>query len=670
MARVAGFSGQYCEIEMNGCDSTPCLNGAVCQNDVNSYNCFCPEGFEGLNCEINFDECTYGFCKSNSTCLDLVADYSCVCPPGFTDKNCSTDIDECFFKPCKNGGDCHDLIGEFYCSCLPGNNCEIEVDECLSDPCHNGATCVDHLNAFSCICQDGFQGTTCEANINECHSSPCLHNASCSDLIGGFECTCLPGFTGARCETDIDECASFPCKNGATCIDQPGLNCEFRPCEASNPCENGAACIEEKNLDVFPLGFQCQCVKGFAGPRCEINVNECSSNPCLHGYCYDIVDGFYCLCNPGYAGLTCDQDIDDCIINSCENNSTCVDLHLINSILVRHHFPHISVQYSFPGSLVQKNVYSVGGGERQYGAEVEVELSRAALPATIRALKLLLVIGSEKEYPVVIGSNSLGCCCAGAPHQSLWKVLCRLASVAISRCTCKVGWTGPDCSEDINECDSEPCLNGATCYESVKQGQFVCICPPFYTGDFCHQRFSPCELPYNPCINNSTCLAQVDGNPMCICKTGFEGTYCEVNSDECISHPCQNEGLCVDGVNHYRCSCQHGFTGTLCEVEINECLSRPCKNNGTCLDLVNRFICICAPGYYGSQCELDVNECETLPCLHGGSCINRHGGYQCFCGPGFTATSTASLCQLTLAVIASALLKPLSVFLAIDIQRK
>lgn len=37
-----------------------------------------------------------------------------------------------------------------------------------------------------------------------------------------------------------------------------------------------------------------------------------------------------------------------------------------------------------------------------------------------------------------------------------------------------------------------------------------------------------------------------------ICVSGFEGTYCEVNSDECISHPCQNEGLCVDGVNHYR----------------------------------------------------------------------------------------------------------------------
>uniref|UniRef100_A0A8C2T3U8 Protein eyes shut homolog n=1 Tax=Coturnix japonica TaxID=93934 RepID=A0A8C2T3U8_COTJA len=620
-----GFSGQYCEIEKNECDSSPCLNDAVCHSDVNGYSCFCPEGFEGLNCEINFDECTYGFCENNSTCLDLIADYSCVCPPGFTDKNCSTDIDECAFKPCHNGGHCHNLIGEFYCSCLPGftgqvcevdvaaclsqpcgassickdvsdayvcfcapgfigNNCEIEVDECLSDPCHSGATCTDHLNGFSCICQDGFQGTTCETNINECHSSPCLHNATCADLVGGYECVCLPGFTGARCETDIDECASSPCKNGATCIDQPGnyfcqcmapfkgSNCEFRPCEASNPCENGAVCTEEMNLDAFPLGFQCQCVKGFAGPRCEINVNECSSNPCLHGYCYDIVNGFYCLCNPGYAGLTCEQDIDDCINNACEHNSTCVDLHL------------------------RYQCVCLPGWE-----------------------------GTFCEYE----SNE----CDSEPCRNNGTCTDLFNSY---RCLCTAGWTGPDCSEDINECDSEPCLNGATCYESVKQGQFVCICPPFYTGDFCHERFSPCELPYNPCINNSTCLAQADGNPMCICKTGYEGTYCEVNSNECISHPCQNDGLCVDGINSYRCSCQHGFTGTLCEVEINECLSRPCKNNGTCLDLINRFLCNCAPGYYGSVCEIDVNECETQPCLNGGSCINRLGGYQCSCSPGFT----------------------------------
>lgn len=67
----------------------------------------------------------------------------------------------------------------------------------------------------------------------------------------------------------------------------PGPKCEFLPCEANNPCENGAVCVEELDWDHFPLGFRCHCRRGFTGPRCEINVDECSSSPCFHGFCYD-----------------------------------------------------------------------------------------------------------------------------------------------------------------------------------------------------------------------------------------------------------------------------------------------------------------------------------------------------------------------------------------------
>ena len=34
--------------------------------------------------------------------------------------------------------------------------------------------------------------------------------------------------------------------------------------------------------------------------------------------------------------------------------------------------------------------------------------------------------------------------------------------------------------------------------------------------------------------------------------------------NECSSNPCQNNGVCVDGVNQFTCSCAAGYAGTLC----------------------------------------------------------------------------------------------------------
>ena len=35
--------------------------------------------------------------------------------------------------------------------------------------------------------------------------------------------------------------------------------------------------------------------------------------------------------------------------------------------------------------------------------------------------------------------------------------------------------------------------------------------------------------------------------------------------DECASGPCQNGGLCIDGINQYVCRCIAGWAGTFCE---------------------------------------------------------------------------------------------------------
>ena len=37
--------------------------------------------------------------------------------------------------------------------------------------------------------------------------------------------------------------------------------------------------------------------------------------------------------------------------------------------------------------------------------------------------------------------------------------------------------------------------------------------------------------------------------------------------------------------------------------DINECLSSPCNNNGVCFDEVNAYTCECQAGYDGPTCQ-------------------------------------------------------------------
>lgn len=66
-----------------------------------------------------------------------------------------------------------------------------------------------------------------------------------------------------------------------------------------------------------------------SGDFCEINYNECDSNPCQNnGTCVDAENGYTCLCHAGYKGIHCEVDVAVCNetdATRCLNGGECVE---------------------------------------------------------------------------------------------------------------------------------------------------------------------------------------------------------------------------------------------------------------------------------------------------------------------------------------------------------
>ncbi|XP_073687546.1 cadherin EGF LAG seven-pass G-type receptor 1-like [Garra rufa] len=84
-----GFTGDYCETEVDLCYSGPCQNNGKCRSREGGYTCECPQDFTGERCEVNArsGRCVPGVCKNGGRCVDLlVGGFLCQCPDGEYEK--------------------------------------------------------------------------------------------------------------------------------------------------------------------------------------------------------------------------------------------------------------------------------------------------------------------------------------------------------------------------------------------------------------------------------------------------------------------------------------------------------------------------------------------------------------------------------------------------------
>ncbi|XP_029786334.1 coagulation factor IX [Suricata suricatta] len=79
--KTTEFWKQY--VDGDQCESNPCLNGGICKDGINSYECWCQIGFEGKNCELDVTcNIKNGRCKQFCK-LDAGNKVVCSCTTGY-----------------------------------------------------------------------------------------------------------------------------------------------------------------------------------------------------------------------------------------------------------------------------------------------------------------------------------------------------------------------------------------------------------------------------------------------------------------------------------------------------------------------------------------------------------------------------------------------------------
>ncbi|XP_071790865.1 protein jagged-1b-like [Asterias amurensis] len=557
-------------------------------------------------CDPNFFDTTcVKFCRSRD---DTFGHYSCdangdkVCHHGWTGVNCQTAICErgCDFIHgyCNEPGEClcrYGWQGELcdHCSPYPG---------CVHGSCNS---------PWQCNCQQEWGGILCDQDYNVCgRHEPCLNGAVCTNSgPNDYTCQCQPGFNGRNCEQAEHPCENQPCNNGGTCLEiGRGFYCRctrgwkgdtctenLDDC-VSQPCLNGGECIDGVN------SYSCRCTPQWQGPICQFDADECMGRPCMHAFaCRNRIGDYLCDCQPGWTGKNCDVNVNDCV-GHCINGATCLDL--VNSF-----------------SCVCLAGYT--------GIECELNIDE----------------------------------CTSSPCQHAG--LC-VDKVAGYQCTCAPGYAGDNCQFDVDSCDPNPCQHHSQCFNLL--GDYYCGCTDTYQGKNCSQSKQHCQgpqcqvvdsctvalpasedegglalVPSGVCGLHGTCLSQGGDRFACQCDVGYSGRYCHENINDCESQPCQNDGVCVDGLNSFSCICSEGWEGLLCNHNVDECERSPCRNNATCVDMHADFACHCPTGWKGKTCNSRDDQCDINTCLNGGTCYDLGHSFTCVCPSGWEGNS----CQLS-----------------------
>ncbi|KAH9494804.1 hypothetical protein Btru_017810 [Bulinus truncatus] len=697
-----------------------CIQDNTLHCDSTTGRCVCKEGWTSATCSVDINECS-----DPNTCADLYATchnvngtYDCVCRPGLV-KSLSGQCQgyqNCTQKQCAHTCGViseHPRHEKCYCpkGMIPDPTNENSCVECppwtYGDNCSHTVNCnrnnTAHYDRVTglCSCYSNWTSPDCSEDVNECQfeRSPCSGvGQTCHNTHGSFLCYCRPGFESYN-ETDCKACGQILSRPAGD-FSSSNVFVYNRPVNASE-C-SWTISVREKNIIALSfqrlgqthedgrygslavydglnssaplIGTYSWLLPGLViSSKNSLHIVRYSSSQYSHGY--NII-GFKATyisyeCPDYHYGPNC-----NCVCNCVKNNSASCD----------HHYGFCSCLPGWTGHdcSVDRNECSENEATcPEYSDCKNVQGSYECVCKAGLVMNHQNICISCQNW--TYGSDCLRQCSCSFNTTSV----CHSVN---GSCQCMPGWTGPDCSTDINECDSpEICPLYSTCHNLP--GTYTCSCQK--KNGYVNKGSQACRLtdchyqlnnssgyitsPWYPYLyyNNANCTwtifapkghvisliiedFQLESQTWCAndhisiydgstINANIIGKYCQPNVPKLIRSR-NNEmliqfrsdahksfrGFNISYISH---TCDYFTYGETCSIPC-ECV----RNNSQFCDSVNGH-CICQTGWHGDRCEVDVNECLNVHlCPHNMECRNDFGSFSCICRSGFQINITTGQC--------------------------
>ncbi|KAM6169737.1 cadherin EGF LAG seven-pass G-type receptor 3 isoform 2-T2 [Rhynchocyon petersi] len=595
-----GFTGDFCETELDLCYSNPCRNGGACARREGGYTCVCRPRFTGEDCELDTEagRCVPGVCRNGGTCADAPdGGFRCQCPAGGAFEGPRCEVAARSFPPSSfvmfrglrqrfhltlslsfatvqpsgllfyNGrlNEKHDFLalelvaGQVRLTYSTGESSTV-VSPTVPGGLSDGQWHTVHLRYYNKPRTDalgGAQGPSKDKvavlSVDDCDVAVALQYGA---DIGNYSCAAAGVQTSSKKSLDL----TGPLLLGGV----PNLPENFPVSH-----KDFIGCMRDLHIDGRRVDMAAFVANNGTTAGCQAKLRFCDSSPCKNsGLCSERWGGYICDCPVGFGGKDCRLTMTHPY--HFRGNGT-LSWDFGNDVT-------ISVPWylglAFRTRATQGVLMQVQAGPH---STLLCQLEQGLLSVTVtrglgRAAHLLLdqvMVSDGRWHDLRLelqeepggrrGHHVLMVSLDFSLFQDTMAVGNELQGLKVKRL--HAGGLPPSSEEEVPQ-------GLVGCIQGVWLGSTPSGSPPL--------------LPPNHRVNVE---------PGCVV------------TNACASGPCPPHSDCRDLWQTFSCTCWPGYYGPGC---VDACLLNPCQNQGSCRHLPGAphgYTCDCAGGYFGHHCE-------------------------------------------------------------------